>query len=310
MIMDPYVPLRNSQVDNLIMQATNNVDDETIINAISTVKLQRQLRLKENKINTDFSTLFSKTQNKVVEAISEHYGFEDEIKDILKAEIGNLQKPMVVILENGLKDAINVGAKQSILDINKTGSNLSYTPFDPKVRELLQERATDAVEQSLNTITDQLMGRVADAYEQGWNSEKAAREIRSMMDGMKDKNLKTLTRTEMHSAKLEARQLRYLERGVEYTQWITAGDDLVRGNDPRDEADHVSMDGEITRTGEPFSNGLIYPGDMNGDISEWINCRCDYRPFVMPLGMEPPGEGPFFEEDLVEVEEKVSLSDL
>ena len=113
----------------------------------------------------------------------------------------------------------------------------------------------------------------------------------------------------MHSAKLEARQLRYLERGVEYTQWITAGDDLVRGNDPRDEADHVSMDGEITRTGEPFSNGLIYPGDMNGDISEWINCRCDYRPFVMPLGMEPPGEGPFFEEDLVEVEEKVSLSD-
>ncbi len=46
------------------------------------------------------------------------------------------------------------------------------------------------------------------------------------------------------------------------------------------------------------------------DISEWLNCRCDYRPFVMPLGMEPPGEGPFFEEDLVEVEEKVSLSDL
>jgi len=56
------------------------------------------------------------------------------------------------------------------------------------------------------------------------------------------------------------------------------------------------------RVGEPFSNGLYYPGDRSGGdgtIREWINCRCRLVPFLMPEGkMAPIGKNWFYEGDL------------
>ena len=37
---------------------------------------------------------------------------------------------------------------------------------------------------------------------------------------------------------------------------------------------HRKVDGEIKELDEPFSNGLMFPGDPNGKASEVINCRC------------------------------------
>lgn len=37
---------------------------------------------------------------------------------------------------------------------------------------------------------------------------------------------------------------------------------------------HVAVDGEIRELEEPFSNGLMFPGDPDGGAAEVINCRC------------------------------------
>lgn len=37
---------------------------------------------------------------------------------------------------------------------------------------------------------------------------------------------------------------------------------------------HVYMDGEMRDLDEPFSNGLMFPGDPNGEAYEVINCHC------------------------------------
>lgn len=39
---------------------------------------------------------------------------------------------------------------------------------------------------------------------------------------------------------------------------------------------HVAVDGQIREVDEPFSNGLMYPGDPAGSAAEVINCRCGY----------------------------------
>lgn len=44
--------------------------------------------------------------------------------------------------------------------------------------------------------------------------------------------------------------------------------------DKRTRRSHQNVDGEIKELDEPFSNGLMYPGDPNGRASEVINCRC------------------------------------
>ena len=104
-----------------------------------------------------------------------------------------------------------------------------------------------------------------------------------------------IARTEVHNAHNKAIQDTYKDMGVEYTQWIAAGDDRTRDS-------HVEIDGEIILVGETYSNGLRYPGDTSGPLEEWINCRCSHAPFVVPVGYEAPSFSPFRESDLVRVE--------
>jgi hypothetical protein len=96
----------------------------------------------------------------------------------------------------------------------------------------------------------------------------------------------------------------YETLGVEYTQWISAGDDGRTRDSHLGPADGVpdGVDGEIIPFGGEYSNGLAYPGDTSGPIEEWINCRCSNAPYVMPSGMmAPPGMAQFREEDLIPI---------
>ena len=44
--------------------------------------------------------------------------------------------------------------------------------------------------------------------------------------------------------------------------------------DARTRESHRLVDGELRELEEPFSNGLMYPGDPNGKAAEVVNCRC------------------------------------
>lgn len=44
--------------------------------------------------------------------------------------------------------------------------------------------------------------------------------------------------------------------------------------DGRTRPAHAKVDGEIREMEEPFSNGLMFPGDPNGGAAQVINCRC------------------------------------
>ena len=44
--------------------------------------------------------------------------------------------------------------------------------------------------------------------------------------------------------------------------------------DARTRDSHAQVDGEIKELDEPFSNGLMFPGDPNGPAAEVVNCRC------------------------------------
>lgn len=59
--------------------------------------------------------------------------------------------------------------------------------------------------------------------------------------------------------------------------WLSTLDERTRGNDPKDEFDHVSADGETVGINEMFEmtgEELEYPGDENGSPGNIINCRC------------------------------------
>lgn len=49
--------------------------------------------------------------------------------------------------------------------------------------------------------------------------------------------------------------------------WLSAHDGRTRKS-------HLAVDGEFVEIEEEFSNGLLYPGDPDGDPEEVYNCRC------------------------------------
>ncbi len=57
-------------------------------------------------------------------------------------------------------------------------------------------------------------------------------------------------------------------------QWIAIIDDVTRDS-------HREMDGQIKPLNKPFITGagneIMFPGDTNAPIEEWINCRCNVR---------------------------------
>lgn len=150
------------------------------------------------------------------------------------------------------------------------------------------------VESSINLI-------LLDGYKSGKGINYVAGLLQRRFDQLSTWESKRIARTEIHNSHNAAVMDTYNDIGVEFTMWVTAHDDRVRGLKPTDTADHVELDGEIIRLGDTYSNGLRYPGDTDGPIEEWINCRCANAPYVLPYSYIAPPMERFHEEDIIKI---------
>ena len=145
---------------------------------------------------------------------------------------------------------------------------------------------------------------VSDALIEGYESGKGITVVTELLqkvnNNFKNYEAHRIARTEIQSARGRAIHEQMVDEGVEYKQWLTMQDELVRGNKPTDNADHVSLDGLIVPVNEPFPNGLQYPGDKDGPISEWINCRCTSVPYILlPNETGPLDKASFYENEII-----------
>ena len=79
----------------------------------------------------------------------------------------------------------------------------------------------------------------------------------------------TIARTEMVSCFNGASRLSAVDSGVTHARiWVAASDGHTRQS-------HRALDGTQTNgMDDAYPNGLMYPGDPNGDPEETVNCRC------------------------------------
>lgn len=78
---------------------------------------------------------------------------------------------------------------------------------------------------------------------------------------------RTMTTCAENAGRLESYK-RAESMGIELSQmWMATLDSRTRHS-------HRLLDGEVRPVGHEFSNGLKYPGDPEGDPSEYANCRC------------------------------------
>lgn len=218
----------------------------------------------------------------------------------------DIQKKMLVDgitkLENDFKNIVGESAVEaSNISRGKVLLTLGFpiTEFSKYYSDLIQDHVFVASQGTMDRMIGDVMDNLTQSYEEGYGIDKAAESLEDKFVSMQDYELERIARTEIQSHQNEGAHITCIDLGVTYEQWWTAEDDRVRGNNPEDTADHVILHGQIVQTGDPFSNGLMYPGDRSGPIEEWINCRCRVVPFLMPEGyMAPLGLNSFYEYEL------------
>ena len=160
--------------------------------------------------------------------------------------------------------------------------------------ENLLQKTFIASKRTLARVTSDLNQIITEGYSSGKGINIVANMLTRRFDQLETWEAKRIARTEIHNSHNQGVMRIYDEVGVSYTQWIAANDDRVRES-------HEEIDGEIIPIGATYSNGLEYPGDTNGPIEEWINCRCSNAPYVIPYGYAAPSFYPFREDDLIQI---------
>ena len=167
--------------------------------------------------------------------------------------------------------------------------------------EDLLDKVFIASANTLNRVESSINLILTDGYKSGKGINFVANLLTKRFNQLQSWEAKRIARTEIHNSHNTAVMDTYQELGVKYTMWISADDDRVRTYEKGDKADHKKLDGEIIRLGDTYSNGLKYPGDTDGPLVEWINCRCSNAPYVVPYGYIAPPQRQFKESDLIKI---------
>ena len=170
---------------------------------------------------------------------------------------------------------------------------------NPKVASRLEGYKFEASEKTKARVTNEINDILAEGYREGWGPRAVADKIKQRFTDLSDYEARRIAQTEINTTRNYTQYNRMVEDEMEYKIWHAAHDSRTRKS-------HLDVDEEIVPIDQPFSNGLMYPGDKSGPIEEWVNCRCSHAAFIMPLGYEAPNFFPFKETDLIKVGSSLS----
>ncbi|WP_323736268.1 phage minor head protein [Methanosphaera sp. ISO3-F5] len=207
---------------------------------------------------------------------------------------------------NNIQTTLNKYLRKQGHQINLRGT---FQPTTFSITELLEHEIDEAIteymssniftasESTLTRVTQEIYDIIRKEYgEDGQGIPQVTTEIQKQFTELKRFEAERIARTETLKAQGHAAWKRLVNNpDCEYIQWKSTDDEKTRES-------HVELNGEITYAdgNGVFSNGLQYPGDANGDIEEWINCRCDPVAFIPELGfVPPPGASNWYEDEML-----------
>jgi SPP1 gp7 family putative phage head morphogenesis protein len=153
-----------------------------------------------------------------------------------------------------------------------------------KLERIIEERSFRASQKTLEHLHGEVMPRIQQGITEGKSLGKTSKLLEKEFRDMSRGGLMRISRTETQGvynhSKMETMQSSTV---VEYKKWVASGLDNMRES-------HAELDGETVPIDEPFSNGLMYPGDETGPPEEVINCACTLVPVIKSPGKETEEE--------------------
>ena len=278
---------------------------QILASKISNARSRNNERQLEKELQRFFDRLGKQVQSNLDEYWSDHL-LQGQI-DLIVKPILEAQAEYYLILQKYDKREYQLGIQeaQRLVRLSKKPiAEKALIPRLKKTRDLfatlrgaeedLLERVFIASQATLARVDTSIKTLLTEGYQSGKGINYVANLLTKRFDQLTTWESKRIARTEIHNSHNTAVMDTYQEIGVEYTMWISADDDRTRES-------HLEINGEIIPIGNEYSNGLKFPGDTDGPIEEWINCRCSNAPYVIPYGYAAPPFSPFREEDLIKI---------
>lgn len=291
------------QVENIIhdykdeyKQILADTVQEFYIKHSETVEADINNQVAQKTLNTACKDEFNLDEWLYTQATSEH--IREQIKKKLRYN-RNVQTTLNRYLPNYLH-----------LDVTPTTftmAELLEYEIDHAVVDYMASNIFMASESTLERVTQEIYDIIRQSYAEEGNGINAVTEaITEQFTELRDYEAQRIARTETLKAQASATHQRLVNNpDVNYTQWIATDDERTRES-------HMELNGQITYAdgNGVYSNGLKFPGDTDGDIEEWINCRCDEVAFIPEAGFVPPvGAENWYEGDMV-LDPTVSVPDV
>ena len=272
---------------------------------ISNARSRNNERQLERELQRFFDRLGKQVQQNLDEYWSDHL-LQGQI-DLITKPILEAQAEYYHILQKYDKREYQLGIREAQRLVKLSQKNYAHKAIKPRLfkrldlfatlrgaEEDLLERVFIASQATLTRVDTSIKLLLTEGYQTGKGINHVANLLTQRFDQLQTWEARRIARTEIHNSHNTAVMDTYQELDVEYTMWISADDDRTRES-------HLEINGEIIPIGNEYSNGLKFPGDTDGPIEEWINCRCANAPYNMPYGYVAPPQEQFKETDLIKI---------
>lgn len=231
----------------------------------------------QKKFDDSMNSYFNALRNETIKKLKKlpERGARDFTEEEIKSILFELSKWNAKILER-TKPLYEAIAKDVTDSVKETLGDLSvWTEANPAIAKIIELRGAKLVGVNEN-IREALRESLVESSSKNLTIEETAKVIDALFDsgGSEGRGRSlTIARTETASAANAMQNEAFKAEGVERHEWASSRDAAVRDS-------HESLDGEVRKIGEAFSNGLKYPGDPSGPAEEVINCRCVAIPML------------------------------
>jgi len=211
-------------------------------------------------------TLFRNQEEKIQDALTSQYtGKANEYEDLVDWTIEietfkEVSKPVYV-------DMYMRRGKQAI-------SLVGLDEFDmtKRVQALINKKTIRFAKEINETTKKQLRKTLKTGIGEGEGIGDLSKRIKKLFKSRTSYEATRIARTETLSVAGSADLEAYKQSGViEKKEWLAVMDGVTRPS-------HAATNGEVKLLNQSFSNGLMYPGDMNAPVEEIVNCRCALLP--------------------------------
>lgn len=235
-------------------------------------------------VNDRLAALKGRAETENLQSVIYQIQYQEALKKQINGILDTLNGDQFSTISEYLAKSYESGFVGVMYDIHGQGVPLIFPIDQDQVVQAvtldtkLSKPLYNKLGEDVNLLKKRVANNISRGIAQGQSYSDIAKNIAvgmvgnyARMNGGALYNAMRITRTEAHRISQQAANDALKKAKANGADVVKQWDATL---DKRTRPSHARVDGEIRELDEPFSNGLMRPGDPRGRAAEVINCRC------------------------------------